>query len=85
MREIAARFHETVAQFTVEACRRLHEEGAPADVVLCGGVMQNARLLARLLELLLEAGLRPHIHEEIPPNDGGMSLGQAVVGASRQD
>jgi len=80
--EIAAQFHEAVAEFTVEACRRLHEEGAPADVVLCGGVMQNARLLARLLELLPAAGLTPHIHQEIPTNDGGMSLGQAVVGAA---
>ena len=80
--EIAARFHETVAQFTVEACRRLHGAGAPADVVLCGGVMQNARLLARLLELLPKAGLTPHIHQEVPPNDGGMSLGQAVVGSA---
>jgi len=82
---IAARFHETIARFTVAACARLHEERGPRDVVLCGGVMQNARLLARLLELLSEAGLRPHIHREIPPNDGGMSLGQAVIAAARED
>jgi len=81
--EMAARFHETVAAFTIEACNRLHAEGAPADVVLCGGVMQNARLLGRLVEGLMEAGLRPHLHQEVPPNDGGLSLGQAVVGAMR--
>ncbi len=81
--EIAARFHETVATFTVDACRKLREDGAPADVVLCGGVMQNARLLGRLVEGLMEAGLRPHLHREVPPNDGGLSLGQAVVGAIR--
>jgi len=80
--EIAARFHETVAAFTVDVCRRLHEEGAPGDVVLCGGVMQNARLVRRLLVLLEQAGLRPHIHREVPPNDGGMSLGQGVVAAA---
>jgi len=82
--EIAGRFHETVARFTVEACRRLHEEGGPRDVVLCGGVMQNARLVGRLVELLEEEGLRGHVHREVPPNDGGMSLGQAVVAASRR-
>jgi hydrogenase maturation protein HypF len=80
---IAARFHETVAAFTVDMCRRLHEEGGPADVVLSGGVMQNARLVARLLELLEEAGLRGQVHREVPPNDGGMSLGQAVIAVSR--
>jgi hydrogenase maturation protein HypF len=78
---IAARFHETVAAFTVEACRRIREEGGPGEVVLCGGVMQNARLVGRLLELLKEAGLRAYVHREVPPNDGGMSLGQAVVAA----
>lgn len=80
---IAARFHETVAAFTVAACQRLHADGAPREVVLCGGVMQNARLVARLIQRLDEVGLRPHIHREVPPNDGGMSLGQAVVGACR--
>jgi hydrogenase maturation protein HypF len=84
MAEIAARFHETVAAFTIQACKCLHAEGAPAEVVLCGGVMQNARLLARLLEGLRAAGLRPHIHREVPPNDGGLSLGQAVVAAMRE-
>jgi len=81
--EIAARFHETVARFTVDVCHRLHEDGGPSDVVLCGGVMQNARLVGRLVELLAEAGLKAHIHREIPPNDGGMSLGQGVAGALR--
>ncbi len=80
---IAARFHETMAAFTVDACRRVRDEGGPSDVVLSGGVMQNALLVSRLLELLPAAGLRPHIHKEIPPNDGGMSLGQAVIAAAQ--
>jgi len=79
---IAARFHETVARFTVAACARLHEEGGPNEVVLCGGVMQNARLVARLVDLLSEAGLRARLHSEVPPNDGGMSLGQVVIAAA---
>jgi len=79
--EIAARFHETVAAFTVDLCRRLGEHYGLSEVALSGGVMQNARLLRRLLEGLREVGLTPYIHREVPPNDGGMSLGQAVVGA----
>ena len=79
---LAARFHETVAALTVEACRRIRDDGGPSEVVLSGGVMQNALLVSRLLELLPAAGLRCHTHKEVPPNDGGMSLGQAIVAAS---
>jgi hydrogenase maturation protein HypF len=81
--QLAARFHETVVAFTVTACRRLCDQGAPPEVVLSGGVMQNARLVSRLLAELEMAGLRPHTHREVPPNDGGLSLGQAVVAAER--
>jgi hydrogenase maturation protein HypF len=81
---IAARFHETVAAFTVDACRRIRDVGGPSDVVLSGGVMQNALLVGRLLHLMAEAGLRCHVHREIPPNDGGMSLGQAAIAAAQQ-
>jgi len=82
---IAARFHATIGAFTVDACKRLHDRGAPKEVVLSGGVMQNARLVSLLLSGLREAGLEPHIHREVPPNDGGLSLGQAVVSASRSE
>jgi hydrogenase maturation protein HypF len=54
-------------------------------VVLSGGVMQNARLLSRLLGLLEGEDLTPHIHWEVPPNDGGLSLGQAVIAAARSE
>jgi len=79
---IAARFHETVAALTVEACRLIRDDGGPSGVALSGGVMQNALLVSRLLELLPAASLRCHIHKEVPSNDGGMSLGQAMVAAS---
>jgi hydrogenase maturation protein HypF len=81
--EIAARFHETVVSFTVEACRRLRAAGAPSQVALSGGVMQNALLVSRLLVELKEAGFQSYVHREVPPNDGGLSLGQAVVAAAR--
>ena len=82
---IAARFHETIAAFTRDACRQIRAQGGPSDVVLSGGVMQNARLLSRLLGLLEGEDLTPHIHWEVPPNDGGLSLGQAVIAAARSE
>ena len=81
--EIAAGFHETIASATVTACAWARGSSGPTDVVLSGGVMQNARLVSRLVEGLQGAGLRPRLHREVPPNDGGLSLGQAVVAAAR--
>jgi hydrogenase maturation protein HypF len=80
---IAARFHATVVAFTVAVCQELGGQGAPAEVVLSGGVMQNAHLVVRLLRELDAAGFRPYVHQDVPPNDGGISLGQAVIAAAR--
>jgi hydrogenase maturation protein HypF len=52
-------------------------------VVLSGGVFQNRLLLERTAALLDEAGLRVLVPERLPPNDGGISFGQAAVAASR--
>lgn len=78
--EIAARFHLALAValacVTGRAARR-HGVGVAA---LSGGVMQNG-IMARLLPFLLERqGLRVLCHHELPPGDGGLSLGQAVWG-----
>jgi hydrogenase maturation protein HypF len=81
---VAARFHETMAVGTAEACACLAAEHDLGTVVLSGGVFQNRRLLERLAELLAAAGLRPLTPERLPPNDGGISFGQAAVAAARQ-
>jgi hydrogenase maturation protein HypF len=80
--EMAARFHETLGQCTAEVCRQVSEETGLVDVVLCGGVFQNLLLTGRVLELLEEKGLRGHVHDDVPPNDGGLSLGQAAVASA---
>jgi len=83
---VAARFHETVAAFTVDACARVSRTAGTNGVVLSGGVMQNARLVSSLLGRFAHSGLRAHVHKAVPPNDGGISLGQAAVaGAMNAD
>ena len=73
---IAARFHDAVARMIVDVCTRLHAAGA---VGLTGGVFQNALLLERATGALRQAGFEPAFHHLVPPNDGGLALGQAVL------
>lgn len=78
--EIAAAFHETVAAAAAAACA---ESGGPQTVVLSGGTFQNLRLLGSTRRRLEEHGFRVLSHRLVPPNDGGVSYGQAAVAASR--
>ena len=78
--EIAARFHETVAAGAAEACAAA---GGPSLVVLSGGSFQNLRLLASTRARIEALGFRVLGHRRVPPNDGGVSYGQAAVAARR--
>jgi hydrogenase maturation protein HypF len=80
---VAARFHNAVAQATADACARLASRAGAETVVLSGGVFQNKRLLQCTSALLGEAGLRVLTPELLPPNDGGIALGQLAVAAAR--
>jgi len=80
--EMAARFHETLAQSTASVCEKVSEETGVRDVVLCGGVFQNLLLTKRLLELLEERKMKGYVHDDVPTNDGGLSLGQAAVASA---
>jgi hydrogenase maturation protein HypF len=77
---VAAAFHETIATAAAAACA---EEGEPRTVVLSGGTFQNLRLLAATRRELEEHGFRVLGHRLVPPNDGGLSYGQAAVAAAR--
>jgi hydrogenase maturation protein HypF len=77
---IAARFHRGVAKMIAEACTRLRAEGAGNVAGLTGGVFQNALLLRQAIEELHRAGFEVLCHERVPANDGGLALGQAVLG-----
>ena len=78
--EIAARFHETIAWGAAVACV---EAGGPGTVVLSGGTFQNLRLLESTRSRLEALGFRVLSHRLVPPNDGGISYGQAAVAARR--
>jgi hydrogenase maturation protein HypF len=75
----AARFHNGVAVMTRDACHYLRATHGLNDVVLSGGVWQNATLLRRAVALLRADGFTVYTHRLVPPNDGGLALGQAVV------
>ncbi len=80
---ISARFHRGVADLIVAACLLLRESSGLGTVALSGGVFQNLLLLGTVTSLLEAAGFRVLTHSRVPPNDGGISLGQAVVAAAR--
>jgi len=79
---IAARFHRAVADIIDRVCARLAEQYAVDEVALSGGVFQNVALLGMTLPLLHQRGLTVYTHRLVPPNDGGLALGQAVVAAA---
>jgi hydrogenase maturation protein HypF len=80
---IAARFHNGVAALIADGCELLREQHALNTVALSGGVFQNLLLLGRTVTRLESAGFRVLLHSRVPCNDGGISLGQAVVAAAR--
>lgn len=82
---MAARFHRGLARALVQLADALawHDGARIGTVVLSGGVFQNATLLRLVGEGLRERGLSVLSHRAVPPNDGGIALGQAAVAAAR--
>ena len=80
---VSARFHAALAAATARALAMLAEREGTSTVVLSGGVFQNRLLLERCHELLAARGLTVLLPRAVPPNDGGISYGQAAVAASR--
>ena len=76
---ISSRFHNTIAEIILEVCRRLRASEHLNRVCLSGGTFQNVYLLGRAVTALRRTGFEVFLHAAVPPNDGGLSLGQAVV------
>ena len=79
---IAARFHNGVAGLVLDGCLLLRERHGLRTVALSGGVFQNLLLLEGVAARLEAAGFEVLTHSRVPCNDGGISLGQAVVAAA---
>jgi hydrogenase maturation protein HypF len=75
---ISARFHNTLVMATAETVRAAAREHGPLPVVLTGGCFQNPRL-AEDLAGALSTQFTVHLHSRVPPGDGGIALGQAIV------
>jgi len=76
---ISARFHNTVARMICEMCQLIAKSTGINQVALSGGVFQNRLLLRKVVPLLEPADFSVLTHKQVPCNDGGISLGQAVI------
>ncbi|MDQ2931078.1 MAG: carbamoyltransferase HypF [Gemmatimonadota bacterium] len=79
---LAAAFHETIIAATALMTTMICEAASVATVALGGGSFQNARLTSTLYDRLTHAGLRVILARRLPPNDGGISYGQAAIAAA---
>lgn len=80
---VSARFHETVAESLLSAVYIISKETSIKKAVLSGGVFQNRRLRTKTLDRLRALGMETFTHSIVPTNDGGISLGQAVIAGGR--
>jgi hydrogenase maturation protein HypF len=78
---IAARFHNAVANLVLVVCRMVRQQHGIGTVALSGGVWQNQVLMKQAVRLLDGDGFHLLLHKVLPPNDGCISLGQAVIAA----
>lgn len=78
---VAARFHNGLGQLCLQVAEELRRETGIRQVALSGGVWQNMALLERAVRNLERGGFEVILHRQVPPNDGGLSLGQAVIAA----
>jgi hydrogenase maturation protein HypF len=78
---LAARFHNSLVELNLELCRRIRSQSGVSTVALSGGVWQNRFLLERTISRLESSDFSVLIHRQVPTNDGGIALGQALIAA----
>jgi hydrogenase maturation protein HypF len=79
---IGRRFHSTVVEIVAQVCSRLRLRTGLSAVALSGGVFLNALLMGEVIDRLGRNGFRVYRHRQVPPGDGGLSLGQLAVAAA---
>lgn len=78
---ISRKFHNTLSEGFADLCTQIGRETGLKRVVLSGGCFQNRLLLEGLTQALIKRGLDVYSHHQVPANDGGIALGQAIIGA----
>ncbi|MFH1936421.1 MAG: carbamoyltransferase HypF, partial [Bacteroidota bacterium] len=81
---ISAKFHNTIISIIFEMVNQISEKEKISKVILSGGVFQNKYILENIEPMLIKKGFRVYTHSKIPPNDGGIALGQLVIAAKRR-
>jgi hydrogenase maturation protein HypF len=81
---ISRRFHSTLVEVIAQVCNQLREATGLEAVVLSGGVFLNTLLTSEVTSRLRKDGFRVYRHRLVPPNDGGLSLGQLAIAAARR-
>jgi hydrogenase maturation protein HypF len=81
--KISGKFHRTIASLIIRTCEAIRAKEGLNQLALSGGVFQNIFLLSLVKKGLKESGFEVYTHHLVPPNDGGISLGQAVIAQMR--
>lgn len=76
---IGAKFHKTVAHISIDICKQAREQTRLNEAALSGGVWQNQIVLDLVRDGLEKEGFTVYFHKQVPTNDGGLALGQAVI------
>ena len=81
--KISSKFHQTLVSLFSDLCETIRKETKLKRIVLSGGVFQNSLLLTGLSKALEKKDFKVFTHRLVPANDGGISLGQAVIAATK--
>jgi hydrogenase maturation protein HypF len=76
---IAGKFHNAITDAVLAVSQIVRNQYGINEVALSGGVWQNMLLLESCIKRLSNAGFTIFIHQQVPPNDGGLALGQAII------
>ena len=79
--DIAGRFHATLVEMALSVAEKVGLE----KIVLSGGVFQNIWLLQNISNKLKKVGFQVFTHQQFPPNDGGIAVGQIMIAAHQKD
>jgi hydrogenase maturation protein HypF len=82
---MARRFHSTLVHIVSEICLRVMKATGICNVVLSGGTFMNELLTLEVSDRLISQGFCVYRHRLVPPNDGGLCLGQLTIAASRMN